>query len=138
MNSKPPIIVTATTQPFWDGVKRRELLLQYDASHRRYQFFPRPISLYSNQPLEWRAAKGTGTLAAITNTYFAAPGFADKLPYLEGLITLDEGPRIFAPVIGAMLDELRPGRRMRIVWPEPDGTDAHPFQFEPIPDAHQA
>jgi hypothetical protein len=132
MSRKPPIILNTTSQPFWDGVGRHELMLQFDAVRDRYQFFPRPLSLHSTQPLEWRKAAGTGTLVAITLTHFPAPGFKEKLPYLEGLIRLDEGPRIFAPVTGARLEQLQPGRRMRIVWPQQGDTGAHPFQFEPL------
>jgi uncharacterized OB-fold protein len=129
MSTKPPITINDTSEPFWAGVARHELLLQYDPASQRYQFYPRPISLYSTTALEWRAARGTGTLVAITKTHFAAPGFTDELPYLEGLIALDEGPRLFAPIVGTELAGLSPGQRMRVVWPAAD-TGGHPFQFE--------
>lgn len=123
------LIVTDTTRPFWDGIAARKLMLQYDPRTGRYQFFPRPLSLSSEGPLQWREAKGEGTLAAVTRTHFPAPGFQDKLPYLQGVVRLDEGPRIFANIAGAALEELRVGQRMRIVY----GADGDaPFQFRPI------
>lgn len=122
------LIITETTRPFWDGIAQRKLMLQYDPRWGRYQFFPRTLSLWTEGPLEWREASGLGKLVAATLTYFPAPGFTDRLPYLQGLVRLDEGPRIFANLAGASLDELKPGRRMRIAYGEPGDV---PFLFVP-------
>jgi uncharacterized OB-fold protein len=133
MSAKPPVIETHTSAPFWEGVRQRRFMLQYDAKAGRYQFFPRPLSLYSNDAvLEWREANGAGALVAFTLTYFPAPGFEAELPYLEGLVQLDEGPRVFAPIAHAHYEQLRVGMRMRVCWPEAAGS-GHPFQFEPAP-----
>jgi len=132
MSAKPPIVVTNTSAPFWEGVRERKLMLQYDPKAKRYQFFPRPISLYSSDPvLEWREAKGTGVLVAFTLTYFPAPGFDAEIPYLEGLVQLNEGPRVFAPIADARYETLKVGMRMRVRWPQSAGG-GHPFQFEPV------
>ncbi|MDQ8030447.1 MAG: OB-fold domain-containing protein [Bordetella sp.] len=127
---KPPIVVTATSAPFWEGVRAKKLLLQYDAGTGRYQFFPRASSLSSEGATEWRESKGEGTLVAFTRTSFPAAGFAHLLPYLEGLVRLDEGPRIFAPITGVTMERLAVGQRMRVVFT--DGDDAHPFEFQPL------
>ena len=133
MSAKAPIIENSTSAPFWEGVRKRKLMLQYDAKSQRYQFFPRPISLTSNDgALEWRESKGSGALVAFTLSYFPAPGFEAELPYLEGLIQLDEGPRVFAPIAHARYEALKVGMRMRVCWPDAAG-DAHPFQFEIVP-----
>jgi len=132
MSSKPPIVENITSAPFWDGVRKHKLMLQYDAKSQRYQFFPRPVSLYSNDgALEWRESKGTGTLVAFTLTHFPAPGFDAELPYLEGIIQLDEGPRVFAPIAHARYEALKVGMRMRVCWPQA-AEGGHPFQFEAI------
>lgn len=132
MSGKAPIVVTNTSAPFWEGVRQRKLMLQYDPKAKRYQFFPRPVSLYSNDAaLEWREASGTGVLVAFTLTYFPAPGFDAELPYLEGLVQLDEGPRVFAPIADARYETLKVGMRLRVRWPQV-AEAAHPFQFEAI------
>jgi uncharacterized OB-fold protein len=127
---KAQVIVTKTSAPFWEAVRAKRLLLQFDPKTKRYQFFPRALSLSSEGPLEWRESKGEGTLVAFTRTFFPAPGFQDELPYLEGLVRLDEGPRIFAPITGASMEQLAVGQRMRIAFP--DGEGAHPFVFRPV------
>lgn len=131
MSNKPPLIETNTSATFWEGVRKHRLMLQYDVKSERYQFFPRPISLTSNDgALEWRESKGAGVLVAFTLTYFPAPGFDAELPYLEGIVQLDEGPRVFAPIAHARYEALKAGMRMRICWPTAEGE--HPFQFEVI------
>jgi uncharacterized OB-fold protein len=127
---KAPVIVTRTSAPFWEGIGARRLLLQFDRSTGRHQFYPRPLSLSSEGPLTWREATGEGTLVAFTRTHFPAPGFEQQLPYLEGLIRLDEGPRIFAPITGTTMEQLAVGQRVRVHFP--DGDDAHPFEFVPV------
>lgn len=125
-------IVTDTTRPFWDGIAQQRLMLQFDPRSGRYQFYPRALSLWTEGPTEWREASGEGTLVAFTLTHFPAPGFTEKLPYLQGLIRLDEGPRIFANLSGATPEVLRVGQRMRIAFDESDGA---PFTFRPLPPA---
>jgi len=127
--NKPSLIVTDTTRPFWEGIAAGKLMLQYDPRVGRYQFYPRANSLWSEGRLEWRQVSGDGVLMAFTLTHFPAAGFTDKLPYLQGVIRLDEGPRIFANLTGASLEQLRVGQRMRIVFGERGDV---PFQFCPI------
>lgn len=129
MSAKPSITINNTSAPFWEGVKNRRLMLQYDTKAGRYQFFPRPVSLYtSDGTVEWRESKGTGVLAAFTLTHFPAPGFDAELPYLEGIVQLDEGPRVFAPIANGRYEDLKVGMRMHVCWPAGEGQ--HPFQFE--------
>lgn len=125
-STRVPLIINKTSAPFWDGIARGKLLLQFDPEAGKYQFFPRAISLHSLAPLVWREASGLGTLAAFTLTHLATPGFKDQVPYLEALVRLDEGPRIFAALEGASLQDLRVGQRMRVAF---GGT--HPFHFTP-------
>ena len=125
--SRPPLIINQTSAPFWDGVAQGKLMLQFDPQAGRYQFFPRAMSLHSLAPLQWRQASGLGTLVAFTLTHLATPGFQDQVPYLEGLIRLDEGPRIFATLQGATLQDLQVGHRMQVAF-----GGATPFHFIPI------
>lgn len=132
MSSPVKRIITNTARPFWDGVGQQRLMLQRDPRTGRCQFYPRALSLWSEGPLEWIQASGEGTLVAFTQTYFPAPGFKDQLPYLQGLVRLDEGPRVFANLSGATLQALRVGQRMRVAF---DEGGAAPFTFCPLPGA---
>ena len=130
---KPEIRPTDLSRPFWDGVAARRLLLQYDPVAQRYQFYPRPLSLFSDgRALEWRAASGRGTLVAQTLCHAPAPGFEEEVPYILGLIRLEEGPRIFARIVNAEYGALAIGQAMRLVWDE-TRADRLLYQFEPAP-----
>lgn len=127
-----PIIENQTSAPFWAGVREHRLMIQYDPVVQRYQFYPRPLSLYSaGSGLEWKEVEGKGSLAAFTLTHFPTPGFEAVTPYIEVLVQLDEGPLMFAPLQGTSYENLAVGQRVGIAWP--DSTEpSHPFWFELI------
>ncbi|MEY2617449.1 MAG: hypothetical protein RL522_451 [Pseudomonadota bacterium] len=126
MSARPPLIINRTSAPFWEGIAQGRLLIQFDPQAGKFQFFPRALSLHTLAPLEWRQACGLGTLVAFTFTHLATPGFEDQVPYLEGLVRLDEGPRVFAALTGTTLAQLRVGQRMRVGF-----GGIHPFHFQP-------
>jgi len=114
------------SREFWAATSRREFLLQHDAKADRRQFFPRPVSLFSESELQWRAAAGTGTLSAVTTARSPAPG--SEAPHMVGLVKLDEGPRVFARLLNAE-PNIAPGRRMRLTWEqERDGLRLYAFE----------
>jgi uncharacterized OB-fold protein len=115
---------------FWEAAREHRFALQYDAMVQRHQFFPRPLSLFGNGALEWKTATGLGVLAAITRCYTPAPGFEAEVPYLLGLVRLDEGPRVFAQIVNAMPEAMRVGQRVRLVWDD-TRSDYPVYQFEP-------
>jgi uncharacterized OB-fold protein len=46
-------------------------------------------------------ASGGGTIYSFTRVHIAHhPAFADRLPVCGGIVELDEGPRLFAPLLG--------------------------------------
>ena len=128
--SRTPIVETDLTRPFWQATKQRRFLLQYDPKADRYQFYPRPLSLYSTAPLVWREVKGEGTLIAHTLCHTPAPGFAALTPYILAIVQLAEGPRVFARVADAKYEELKVGQKMRIVWGDELG-DGREYLFAP-------
>ncbi len=98
---------SGAAKAFWSALAEGALQCQFDAEAGRFQFYPRPLSLFRvNGPLEWRPVSGTGTLIAHTIVRVPTPGFALKPPYGVGIVKLDEGPRLIAP--------LEEGQRLRI------------------------
>ena len=82
------------TRPFWDAAKEHKLLLQFCKDTNQYQWYPRPVSIYSGtRNLEWREASGKGTLYTWTNTLVPWPGHEDRVPYICALVDLEEGVR---------------------------------------------
>jgi uncharacterized OB-fold protein len=118
----PEPVPSDFSRPFWDATKQHILLLQYDSAAKRYQFFPRPTSIYTGRRnLEWRAAAGTGTVYTFTIVHRAPlPAFASRTPYVVASITLDEGVRIMAQLVDCRPEDVRIGMRVRLGW-EPRG-----------------
>ena len=122
---------TPTTQPFWDGAKEGELMLQYDPATRKHQFWPRANSVRSGKRnLRWSRASGKGTLYSYTVTHVPTAGFDGKAPYVIGLIELDEGVRIIANLKDVAPEDAEIGMRVKAVW-EKIGEDGAYFAFVP-------
>ncbi|MDP3251338.1 MAG: OB-fold domain-containing protein [Hydrogenophaga sp.] len=120
--------------PFWAGLRERRLLLQFDSTSGRAQFYPRPQSLYSEVGVQWREASGRGTIVALTNSRVAPPALAHRVPYALALVKLAEGPRMLARVL-APYDQLAIGQPVHIAWEE----DGHALAFPAFqPSGHAA
>lgn len=119
------------SKPFWDATRDRKILLQYCRATGRYQFYPRPVSLFTGRrDLEWREVSGKGQIFAFTVAHIGRPPFAGHTPYLIATVTLDEGVNMIANVIRCPMDSIAVGMRVRPTWaPLPDGTNL--LLFEP-------
>jgi len=104
---------------------------------------PRPIDPATHgADMEWVELSGRGTLAAFTSVYIGTSamieaGYDRKKPYVAGVVTLEEGPRISAQILG--LDGTQPdlawiGRPLRATFVERgDGDQRRAFlAFEPV------
>ncbi|MDA7418993.1 OB-fold domain-containing protein [Xenophilus arseniciresistens] len=105
--------------PFVEGLRQGRLMLQFDRSNGRAQFYPRPQSLYGEAGVTWREASGRAMLFAMTLSRVAPPHLADALPYVLALVQLDEGPRLLAR-IDAPPGQLAIGQRLVVDWRHPD------------------
>ena len=106
-------------------------MLQYDPVARRYQFWPRSCSVRTGKRnLRWQPSKGRGTLYSFTETYVPTAGFEDKVPYLIGLVELDEGVRIIANLVKVKRDDVKVGMKVKVAW-EQLSDDISYFAFEP-------
>ena len=100
--TRPLPVPTAESQPFWDGCRRRELLLQRCATCTRAWFPPAgrcPHCLSTDWA--WAPVSGRGTVYSFV-VYRRAyhPWLADRLPYVVAVVALDEGPRMISNVVG--------------------------------------
>jgi uncharacterized OB-fold protein len=118
-------------EPFWEGTRERKLLLQYCPAAGQYQFFPKPVSVFTGRrDLEWREVSGRGEIFSYTIAGVARPPFAGHTPYVIATVTLDEGVNVIANLINCPADRIAVGLRVRPAWtPLPDGTNL--LLFEP-------
>ena len=122
---------TPATQAFWDGAKKGKLMLQWDPTAKKYQFWPRANSVRTGKRnLQWKATSGKGELYSFTITHVPTPGFEARAPYVIGMIELDEGVRIIANLINIKIDDVEIGMRMKVAW-EKLSDDITYLAFEP-------
>jgi uncharacterized OB-fold protein len=127
---RPAPIPLNFSKPFWDGAADKKLMLQYCPESGKYQFYPRPVSVYTGKrQLEWRQASGNGTVYSFSLSYKAPPPFKDVQPYLIASIELDEGVRILTNIINCDPKTVKIGMAVKLAWVQA-GTVNYPV-FEP-------
>ena len=94
MTLHPPLpVADDLSKPFWEGVKRRKLLVQRCAECHRFQFPPNAsCDSCSSKKLSFEEVSGRGTVYSFTETVSGArhPYFQSISPYLVGLVQLEE------------------------------------------------
>ena len=110
------------TQPFWDAAGRHELWVQRCTDCGHHQFYPRPFCLAcSSNDVAWTEASGFGTVYSQTTVRVQViPELEPR--YVVAIITLEEGPRITAGVVGETII----GQAVRVNWRERDGLPPLP------------
>ncbi len=138
--NKPLPNVDLDIEPFWEGLKRHELLV-FRCKRCAASYWPvaycrscPPEPFYGN--MEWAPASGKGTVFAF-NVHRTAfhPAFNDDIPYVYALITLDEGPNFGTNVIGCAPEDVRIGMRVEVVYEDVEPDQGAPFtlaKFKPI------
>lgn len=108
---KPLPAVTTLTKPFWDYCAKHELRMQYCKDCSEWIWYPKAWcpSCGKRSGMEWRLISGTGKVYSFTvirQVVDNSPAFNKDLPFVVGLIELDEGPRIYSNVTGAKPEEV--------------------------------
>ena len=128
---RPAPIQLNFSKPFWDGAKDKKLMLQFCPKSRKYQFYPRPVSVYTgSSELEWREASGKGRIYSFSLSYKAPPPFKDAKPYVVASVELEEGVRILTNIINCDPKALKIDMPVRLAWVLA-GTSNYPV-FEPV------
>ena len=115
---RPHPIPDALTQPYWDAAAEGRLLVQRCAACGEYQWYARAhcVACAAGEPA-WVEAAGTGRL----HTYSVLqktpnPEFAADLPYVLGIVELDEGVRVSTNVVDVDHDALACDLPVRVVF----------------------
>lgn len=84
------------TQPFWDGCKRGELLMQRFTESGRMVWPPRPMdSTTHTLDYEWVPVSGRGTVWSFTIPHPPLlPAYTDLAPFNVIVVALDEDPTL--------------------------------------------
>ena len=119
------------TAPFWQAANEGKLMLQYCQDTGQYQWYPRPVSIYSgSRNWEWREASGKGMLYSWTVVTAPWPGHADRVPYICAIVELAEGCRMVTNLVNCEAGELKIGMDLKLAWDRLNDDFRFPV-FEP-------
>ncbi|WP_395306992.1 OB-fold domain-containing protein [Mycobacterium sp. AMU20-3851] len=128
--ARPVPLPTPTSAPYWDGLRRGEVWIQFSPSLDAYVFYPRVLAPGTlADDLQWRQISGAATLVSFAAAQRpVAPQFADAVPQLLAVVQWQEGPRLATELVDIDPDELRIGMALTPVFvehPEADITLLH-------------
>ena len=116
--AKPLPMPTRETQPYWDGAKRGELMIQRCAECGQHLFFPRMYcSRCFSDRVEWIRASGRATVSSFTIVRRpVSSAFADEVPYVVALVALAEGPTMMTNIVGCPLEQVAIGLPVKVTF----------------------
>jgi uncharacterized OB-fold protein len=120
--------MTEDTRPFWEGCRRRTLLVQRCAACAAFRHPPTPVCWRCRSfAHEWVPTSGRGTLFsyAVVRRAFL-PSLVDRVPYTVAVVALDDAPgvRLVSNVVDAAPERLTIGMPLEVVFEDvtPDVT----------------
>jgi uncharacterized protein len=116
----PP--VSPETKPFWDAAAQGTLLLKRCEACGEPHYYPRSVCPFcGSERTSWLPASGRGTIYSYS-VFRRAP-----VPYAIAYVTLEEGPTMMTNIVGADLDAIRIGQRVRVRFTPTDGGPPVPM-----------
>ena len=115
---RPEPAITRDTRFFWDGIAKRQLLIQRCSACGRYQHPPGPMCPKCHS-LDWApaVASGRGTLYSFV-VFHHPPVEPFEYPNPIALVELEEGTRVVANLVGVPRAEIRIGMPLRACFRE--------------------
>ena len=106
---KPLPAVTSLNQPYWEGLRQRELRMQKCDGCRRVWFPPAPLcpGCWSRQ-YSWARLSGYGRVKSwvvFHQAYFRA--YEHDVPYNVAEVELEEGPRLLTNLVDVGNTDIR-------------------------------
>ncbi len=119
--TKPLPNVDPDSAPQWEGFKRRKFLL-WRCKQCGAWYWPKAYCRnHPNEPFaqncEWAEASGRGKVF-VFNIHRAAfhPAFKDEIPYVYGLVELEEGPLFGTNIVGCAPEDVRVGMPVEVAY----------------------
>jgi uncharacterized OB-fold protein len=103
---------------YWEAAKDEKLVIRRCSSCSAFHFMPRHLCPHCwSTDLEWVQASGKGTVHSYSIIRRAPmQSYSPRVPYVVALIDLDEGPRMFANIVGEGALEAQVGSRVSVCF----------------------
>jgi uncharacterized OB-fold protein len=116
----PLPVPSIETKPFWAGVQERRLLMPKCDACGKVTFPPTVACPHCDGgAFTWTEMSGLGKVYSFTVYHRVYnPAFKDKVPYVVGVIELEEGPRMISNVVGMPIDDVECEMPVKVVYEE--------------------
>lgn len=116
--AKPIPVPNEDSLQFWEGCNEGKLRLQKCRACGHVRFYPRICCTEcGTTETDWIEATGRGAVYSHTTVYRApSAAFKADVPYVLALVTLDEGPRMMANIVGCDPEAVAIGRAVKVVF----------------------
>jgi uncharacterized protein len=116
--NKPLPAVTHETAPYWEGARRHELRIQRCDACGAHQFYPRMYcSNCSSDRVGWVKVSGRARVTTFTIVRRpVSPAFAEDVPYVVALVTLEEGPTMMTNIVGCPPERVEIGMPLLVTF----------------------
>lgn len=125
--------LTSVSKPFYAAARQRKLLIQRCTRCAQVIFYPKfycPNCLSGD--LDWFESRGRGKVYSFTVVHSAAPeAFKLAIPYVIGVIDLDEGVRMLSWIVDCEHDSLACDMAVEVTFRDLDADVALPM-FRPL------
>lgn len=121
------------SRPFWEGCRNEQFLLQRCNHCSTINWFPRDYCVQcGHAEFTWQPASGRGELETFSIVYRAMnPAWESELPYMLGMVKLDEGIRMATRIESHHGEETKIGSRVRVKFvPVAEGFKLPYFQLD--------
>lgn len=132
----PPPLISTTSRPFWDALRREQIELQRCETCERWVFYPRVRCPHcASDRLVWRPVSGSATLYTFTVAETpVAPEFGDQVPLFLAVAELDVGVRLATTLVGLAAEDIRIGMALRPAFDHATHPDVTLLRFQPARD----
>ncbi|MFN8558373.1 MAG: Zn-ribbon domain-containing OB-fold protein [Dehalococcoidia bacterium] len=129
---KPLPKPTPLTQPFWDGIRQHQVLVQRCDGCGALRHVPKPwCPECLTAACTWTSLSGEGRIYTYTVMHRAPDrAFTDDLPYVVALVEMTEGVRLISNVVGCPPEQVRVGMPVKVVYEDINDAIAL-FKFAP-------
>ena len=104
------------SKPYWEGLKEEKLYIQYCSDCQKSIFYPRTLCPHCfSDEISWHEALGTGTIYSFTTVHQAFGPFKDDIPFVVGVVELDEGVRMMTRILGDK-DQIAIDKKVAVVF----------------------
>lgn len=118
---------------FWAAAAQGRLIIQHCPACGSRQFYPRALCINCGADPDWEEASGRGVLYTFTVIrQNGAEPFRDDLPYVVGIVELEEGPRMMGNITGCGVDEVAIGMPL-VAYSVKASDDIGVVFWEPAP-----